>query len=116
MATIDIVHHQKQKWPSGIETFTCKHQLEGERCKRQEVSLKGAIEAQLHMPVYIFLPGQMEFSLDPWRLVDEIDEHREGDSVDIWFSDSLCKTFIKTEILFRFFVGKRELAEFLEKG
>lgn len=109
MTQIEIIPHNKKTWPSGITSFTDPVQSHAERIGRQEVSIAGAIDAQLDMPIYAFLPGQSDLDLDPWRYTEGLDPHTNGAGFDLWFDSGACKTFDLDDCPIRFFVDKSKL-------
>ncbi len=106
---IETIPHKARKWPSGIVTCDDKVQSIADRCNRQEVTLVGAAEAICRdVTVYGFLSSELEFGLDPWRVVDGIDEYFDGKTVDIWFASGAHRTMFKDNMSMRFFVSKKD--------
>jgi prepilin-type processing-associated H-X9-DG protein len=43
-------------------------------------------------PAYWYSAKAEEWGLDPWRLVEGVDPHTHGGSLDVCFADGSCKT------------------------
>lgn len=106
---IEQVTHTRKHWPSGLVTFSDPVHRHAEEIGRQELTIEGAIEAQNHMMIYAYLPGQSEFNLDPWRYLEGIDPWISGDKADIWFESGACKNVQLDDCPIRFFADIKNL-------
>ena len=107
---IELVEHSKHRWPSGFTSHNDSVHSLAERIGRQEVTLKGAIQAQCDMTIYSYNAERDELGLDPWQIIDGIDEWVNNEECDLWFESGSCKHVKYGEPSdYRFFVTQKEL-------
>lgn len=106
---IEQVKHTYRKWPSGLKTFNDPVHSDADKCGRQEITIKGVIEAQCDMTIYAFSTINHEFGIDPWRVIEGIDPWIDGKKADIWSASGACSTILIDDNEWRFFVSKKDL-------
>ncbi|MCV6826025.1 MULTISPECIES: DUF2761 domain-containing protein [Halocynthiibacter] len=87
MPNIEIIPHEKTRYPSGVEAYIDSVHSLASRTGRQEVTLAGAVEAQYHGNLYAYLTKSGELGLDPWRYLEGVDPYINNDRFDVWFEN-----------------------------
>lgn len=79
-----------------------------ERTGRVAITVEQALKrVDVDRPSYLFNPQLEEYGLDPWRLIDGLDPHVEGDRVDVWLASRSMVMLRRDECIY---ISKQEAA------
>lgn len=79
-----------------------------ERTGRVAITIEQALKrVDVDRPSYLFTQSAEEYGLDPWRMIDGLDPHVEGDRVDVWFANGVMTMMRRDECIY---ISKQEAA------